>query len=158
MVGRIDTMLFLRALLAFLALPTVVGYGVRGGGNVGARDPTQRPAVRSASGRRRNHRRGAAALATAVVADLAHAKPANRGDHRLWRSAGDRNGAAAVSVGQCVCPAHRDAIELGLSRGRNAMAIWQDLVDTPRRAVTVTRICSRLIIQLVFSSAAPHNS
>jgi hypothetical protein len=24
----------------------------------------------------------------------------------------------------------RDAIELGLSRGRNAMAIWQDLVDT----------------------------
>jgi hypothetical protein len=26
--------------------------------------------------------------------------------------------------------AHRDTIELGLSRGRNAMAIWQDLVDT----------------------------
>ena len=26
--------------------------------------------------------------------------------------------------------AHRDAIVLGLSRGRNAMAIWQDLVDT----------------------------
>src|SRR6202023_3073353 len=25
--------------------------------------------------------------------------------------------------------AHRDAIELGLSRGRNAKAIWQDLVD-----------------------------
>jgi len=25
---------------------------------------------------------------------------------------------------------HRDAIEVGLSRGRNAMAIWQDLVDT----------------------------
>jgi hypothetical protein len=29
-----------------------------------------------------------------------------------------------------VCAIHRDAIELGLSRGRNAMAIWQDLVDT----------------------------
>ena len=28
------------------------------------------------------------------------------------------------------CVAHRDAIEIGLSRGRNAMAIWQDLVDT----------------------------
>ena len=27
------------------------------------------------------------------------------------------------------CMPHRDAIELGLSRGRNAMAIWQDLVD-----------------------------
>ena len=28
------------------------------------------------------------------------------------------------------CAVHRDAIELGLSRDRNAMAIWQDLVDT----------------------------
>ena len=28
------------------------------------------------------------------------------------------------------CAVHRDAIELGLSRGRNAKAIWQDLVDT----------------------------
>jgi transposase len=28
------------------------------------------------------------------------------------------------------CTAHRDTIELGLARGRNAKAIWQDLVDT----------------------------
>ena len=28
------------------------------------------------------------------------------------------------------CAVHRAAIEVGLSRGRNAMAIWQDLVDT----------------------------
>jgi transposase len=28
------------------------------------------------------------------------------------------------------CEPYRDAIELGISRGRNAMAIWQDLVDT----------------------------
>ncbi len=28
------------------------------------------------------------------------------------------------------CAPYRDAIELGLSRGRNAMAIWQELVDT----------------------------
>jgi transposase len=28
-----------------------------------------------------------------------------------------------------VCDPYREAIELGLSRGRNAMAIWQDLVD-----------------------------
>jgi hypothetical protein len=27
------------------------------------------------------------------------------------------------------CEAYREVIELGLSRGRNAMAIWQDLVD-----------------------------
>jgi transposase len=28
------------------------------------------------------------------------------------------------------CEPHREAIELGLSRGRNAVAIWQDLVDS----------------------------
>ena len=28
------------------------------------------------------------------------------------------------------CVSYREAIELGMSRGRNAMAIWQDLVDT----------------------------
>ena len=28
------------------------------------------------------------------------------------------------------CAPYQEAIELGLSRGRNAMAIWQDLVDT----------------------------
>jgi hypothetical protein len=27
------------------------------------------------------------------------------------------------------CEVHRDAIEMGLARGRNAKAIWQDLVD-----------------------------
>jgi hypothetical protein len=27
------------------------------------------------------------------------------------------------------CDPYRETIELGLSRGRNAMAIWQDLVD-----------------------------
>ena len=36
----------------------------------------------------------------------------------------DRSPAASASE------PHREAIELGLSRGRNAMAIWQDLVDT----------------------------
>jgi len=30
----------------------------------------------------------------------------------------------------CASAPFRDAIELGRSRGRNAMAIWQDLVDT----------------------------
>src|SRR5881296_1749483 len=28
------------------------------------------------------------------------------------------------------CAPYREVIEVGLSRGRNAMAIWQDLVDT----------------------------
>jgi transposase len=37
---------------------------------------------------------------------------------------------AAPQPSASACAVHRDAIELGLSRGRNAMAIWQDLVDT----------------------------
>jgi len=28
------------------------------------------------------------------------------------------------------CEPYRESIELGLSRGRNAMAIWQDVVDS----------------------------
>ena len=34
------------------------------------------------------------------------------------------------SPGSSACEPYRETIELGLSRGRNAMAIWQDLVDT----------------------------
>ena len=33
------------------------------------------------------------------------------------------------SPGSSACEPYRELIELGLSRGRNAMAIWQDLVD-----------------------------
>jgi len=40
------------------------------------------------------------------------------------------SGAVPAPPSASVCAVHRDAIELGLSRGRNAMAIWQDLVDT----------------------------
>ena len=34
------------------------------------------------------------------------------------------------SAGRSVCELFREAIELGLSKGRNAKAIWQDLVDS----------------------------
>ena len=34
------------------------------------------------------------------------------------------------SPSSSACRPHREVIELGLSRGRNAMAIWQELVDT----------------------------
>jgi len=37
--------------------------------------------------------------------------------------------APSRSPSASACTAHRDAIELGLTRGRNAKAIWQDLVD-----------------------------
>jgi transposase len=38
--------------------------------------------------------------------------------------------APSRSPSASACTAHRDAIEFGLARGRNAKAIWQDLVDT----------------------------
>jgi hypothetical protein len=35
-----------------------------------------------------------------------------------------------LSTGRSACELFREAIELGLSKGRNAKAIWQDLVDS----------------------------
>ena len=58
----------------------------------------------------------------------ARRKTGHRGDHRLWR--GFRRRSALSPTSASACALHRDAIELGLSRGRNAKAIWQDLVDT----------------------------
>jgi transposase len=61
-------------------------------------------------------------------ADPTHAKPAIQGTTDFGVApAAD---AAAPPQSASACAVHRDAIELGLSRGRNAMAIWQDLVDT----------------------------
>jgi len=37
---------------------------------------------------------------------------------------------AGRSPSASTCEAHQETIEVGLSRGRNAMAIWQDLVDS----------------------------
>jgi len=63
-----------------------------------------------------------------VGADPVDAKPAigvttDFGVASAEQTAGPPTSASASAV-------HRDAIEVGLSRGRNAMAIWQDLVDT----------------------------
>jgi hypothetical protein len=69
------------------------------------------------------------AVATAVVADPAHAKPAI-GVTTDFGVATTTEAAPRPSASASVCAVHRDAIELGLSRGRNAMAIWRDLVDT----------------------------
>jgi transposase len=55
-------------------------------------------------------------------ADGAAAKPASS-ERALTDSTASRSPAASQ------CEGYRDVIELGLSRGRNAMAIWQELVD-----------------------------
>jgi hypothetical protein len=73
--------------------------------------------------------------ATPRLGTASASKTGQRGDHRLWRRVDQRPGCGAwtaarsQSLGQA-CEPYRDAIELGLSRGRNAMAIWQELVDT----------------------------
>jgi len=64
----------------------------------------------------------------AVTANATHAKPAPA----VTTDSGEvpNEEAAPPPVSSSACAVHRDAIELGLARGRNAMAIWQDLVDT----------------------------
>jgi transposase len=66
--------------------------------------------------------------AATATADPAHAKPAIAVTTDF--SAAPDGEAASPPASASACAVHRDAIELGLSRGRNAMAIWQDLVDT----------------------------
>jgi transposase len=65
--------------------------------------------------------------ATAVAADPVDAKPAIEVTTDFGGVPAEQ--AVVPPASASACALHRDAIELGLSRGRNAMAIWQDLVD-----------------------------
>jgi transposase len=65
--------------------------------------------------------------AASATADPANAKPAIAVTTDF--GAAPDGEAASPPASASACAMHRDAIELGLSRGRNAMAIWQDLVD-----------------------------
>ena len=64
----------------------------------------------------------AAKPAIEVATDPAVEKPANPPAPDVERQPGRSPSSSA-------CEPYREVIELGLSRGRNAMAIWQDLVD-----------------------------
>ena len=73
--------------------------------------------------------------ANEVITDPPPAKPANEviTDYGVElavpaTAAAERQPGRSPSAS--ACEPYRDAIELGLSRGRNAMAIWQELVDT----------------------------
>jgi transposase len=65
---------------------------------------------------------------SAVITDLNPFQPDEVGalfpERERGQSASPQRSASASA-----CEAYREAIESGLSRGRNAMAIWQDLVD-----------------------------
>src|ERR1039458_4766543 len=57
---------------------------------------------------------------------------APRGWGRGGAKPGDENEVitdSAVVSGSSTCEPYREAIDLGVNRGRNAMAIWQDLVS-----------------------------
>jgi transposase len=72
-----------------------------------------------------------------VTPDLQPAKPASGTQEATTDPGAEATGETAVkpepqpgcSPSVSTCEAYRDAIEVGLSRGRNAKAIWQDLVD-----------------------------
>jgi len=66
--------------------------------------------------------------ANGVGADPVDAKPAIGVTTDFGAALAEQMAVSPPSASTCAV--HRDAIELGLSRGRNAMAIWQDLVDT----------------------------
>jgi transposase len=72
-----------------------------------------------------------------VITDPRCAKPAS--PSAVFTDSGGESAALAKSKSDprrdrspssSACIPYRDAIELGLSRGRNAMAIWQEMVDT----------------------------
>src|SRR5205807_1702277 len=77
----------------------------------------------------------AAQAAEPVSPDPPSAKPANEvitdfGAELDDPAASSPSAPPGHSPTVSACEPHRETIELGLSRGRNAMAIWQDLVDT----------------------------
>src|SRR3984957_18587138 len=89
-----------------------------------------------------------------VITDPAYAKPASQSEvitdsgvesATLVEARPDPLPGRSPSSSACI--PYRDVIELGLSRGRNAMAIWQELVDTCGFAggyQSVRRFVSRL--------------
>ena len=82
------------------------------------------------------------------------AKSGQSGVHRLWRPfgrpgdpgrPGPRRPAGRPTAS--ACEPYRELIEPALARGRNAMAIWQDLVDDhgfPGRYASVRRFVAKL--------------
>jgi hypothetical protein len=74
-------------------------------------------------------------LASQFTAEPTPAKPANAvitdpGAESTAKTTAAPEPQPGRSPSASACAPYREAVELGLSRGRNALAIWQDLVDT----------------------------
>ena len=76
-------------------------------------------------------RRGPATPASELIPDSIEAKPANEVTTDPGGKTPEKQGLQPSSppLSASACEPYREAIELGLSWGRNAMAIWQDLVS-----------------------------
>src|SRR5271157_2308391 len=78
---------------------------------------------------------GAAKPAIAVIPDNPNPNPenlSNKGKAKATSKPANENEVitdSAVVPSPSACEPYREAIDLGLNRGRNAMAIWQDLVS-----------------------------
>src|ERR1019366_7901704 len=100
-------------------------------------------ATRAKTGQRSDHRLGAEKLATAVIPDPLDPNPnVNCNPNRNPENLSTKGKAKATSkpanevitdsevvTGPSACEPYREAIDLGISRGRNARAIWQALVS-----------------------------
>ena len=75
-------------------------------------------------------RRGPAKPANELTTDLSEAKPANEVTTDPGGQTPQEPGLQSPSTppSASACEPYRETIELGVSRGRNAMAIWQDMV------------------------------
>ncbi len=86
------------------------------------------------------------ATTTEVSTDSEAAKPATTTEVSTgFRSSESARGSRAPAAS--ACEAYRELIEVGVRRGRNAMAIWQDLVDDygfSARYASVRRFVARL--------------
>jgi hypothetical protein len=78
---------------------------------------------------------GAAKPAIPVIPDARNPNPenpSNKGRSKTTSKPANEDEVitdSAVVTGPSACEPYREAIDLGLSRGRNARAIWQDLVS-----------------------------
>ena len=70
--------------------------------------------------------KGNPAISEQVSTDSGEAKPATRAEVSTDLAPVPQPGRAPSAS---ACEPHRELIERALERGRNAMAIWQDLVD-----------------------------
>jgi len=73
-------------------------------------------------------RRGPATPANELITDPSEAKPANEVTADPGGKTPEKQGLQPSTTSASTCEPYRETIELGVSRGRNAMAIWQDMV------------------------------